>query len=257
VTLPRGLYETLLAEALGARIEQLGAGYLPLLAALPDAHAADRLAMHVAQVVESAASVLPEGHRAQRGVLGLAEAGNDTSREVLRDEQPAPTAQMLAAVRALTSGGEPETLKTSLIPLLDTTLLTNASGEASVGRQIVEEIESTDRVDIVMAFIRRSGIRPPLDALCRFTASGRARLVVGRERLPARNVCPAPRPGAAAAPEGCVQQRIPEVANRGWRLRHHAGRRDRARARPDADVRRPNDLRCRRDRPRGRTCKST
>jgi superfamily II DNA or RNA helicase/HKD family nuclease len=187
VTLPRGLYETLLTEALGARIEQLGAGHLPLLAALPDADAADRLAMHVAQVVERAVSVLPEGQRAQRGVLlarelighlvdalGLAEAGNDTSRDALRDEQPVPTAQMLVAVRTLTPGGEPETLKPPLIPLLDTTLLTNAPGEPSVGRQIVEEIESADRVDIVMAFIRRSGIRPLLDALGRFTASGRA-----------------------------------------------------------------------------------
>ena len=187
MTLPRGLYETLLTEALGARIEQLGARHLPLLAALPDADAADRLAMHVAQVVERAVSVLPEGQRSQRGVLlareliahlvdalGLAEAGNDASREALRDEQPAPSAQMLAAVRALTPGGEPETLKPPLIPLLDTTLLTNAPGEPSVGRQIVEEIESADRVDIVMAFIRRSGIRPLLDALGRFTASGRA-----------------------------------------------------------------------------------
>jgi hypothetical protein len=33
--------------------------------------------------------------------------------------------------------------------------------------QLVEEIESADRVDIVMAFIRRSGIRPLLDALRR------------------------------------------------------------------------------------------
>jgi hypothetical protein len=46
-----------------------------------------------------------------------------------------------------------------LIPLLDTTLLTNAPGEPRVGSQVLAEIASADRIDIVMAFIRRSGIR--------------------------------------------------------------------------------------------------
>jgi len=48
--------------------------------------------------------------------------------------------------------------KATLIPLLDTTLLTNAPGEPRVGSQVLEEIPSADRIDIVMAFIRQSGI---------------------------------------------------------------------------------------------------
>ena len=47
-----------------------------------------------------------------------------------------------------------------LIPLLDTTLLTNAPGEPRVGAQILTEMESADRIDVVMAFIRRSGLAP-------------------------------------------------------------------------------------------------
>ena len=186
MTLPRGLYETLLTEALDARLARLDAGHLPALGALPDADAADRIAQHVAQVLERAVSALPEGERARRGALlarelverlvdalGLDGIGSEPARDALRQERPTEPARLLTAVRARTPGGEAETLAPPLIPLLDTTLLTNAPGEPSVGRQIVEEIASADRVDIVMAFIRRSGIRPLLDTLGRFTGSGR------------------------------------------------------------------------------------
>ena len=186
MTLPRGLYETLLTEALDTRLARLDDQHSPALTALPDADAADRLSMHVAQLLERAVSLLPEGERARRGTqlardlverlieaLQIADIGQATARETLREERPiAEPARLLTAVRRLRIDGQPEALEPPLIPLLDTTLLTNAPGEPSVGRQIVEEIESADRVDIVMAFIRRSGIRPLLDALGRFTGSG-------------------------------------------------------------------------------------
>ena len=52
-----------------------------------------------------------------------------------------------------------------MIPLLDTTLLTNAPGEPRVGSQVLTEIESADAIDLVMAFIRTSGLLPIADAL--------------------------------------------------------------------------------------------
>ena len=60
-----------------------------------------------------------------------------------------------------------------LIPLLDTTLLTNAPGEPRVGNQLLTELHSADRIDLVMAFIRRSGIAPLLDTLRNHCQSGR------------------------------------------------------------------------------------
>jgi len=182
MTLPRGLYETLLTEALQQKLDRSDADSLPSLEPLRDADAADRLALHVARIVEHAVSVLPEGERTQHG-LALARALierlvsfpdlDDAARHALASQCPTEPARLLTAVRALRPDGEPESLNPPLIPLLDTTLLTNAPGEPGVGRQLVEEIESADRVDIVMAFIRRSGIRPLLDALHRFTDSGR------------------------------------------------------------------------------------
>ncbi|MEI2637415.1 MAG: DEAD/DEAH box helicase family protein, partial [Microthrixaceae bacterium] len=57
--------------------------------------------------------------------------------------------------------------------LLDTTLLTNAPGEPGLWAQLRSEIASADRIDLVMAFIRRSGISPLYDALKRHCGSGR------------------------------------------------------------------------------------
>ena len=65
-------------------------------------------------------------------------------------------------------------LDAPLIPLLDTTLLTNAPGEPTLWSQLRSEIESADSIDVVMAFIRRSGIAPLLDPLRRHCDDGRS-----------------------------------------------------------------------------------
>jgi HKD family nuclease len=70
--------------------------------------------------------------------------------------------------------GRPESIAEPLIPLLDTTLLTNAPGEPRVGHQVLTEIHSADRIDVVMAFIRRSGIAPLMPALRAHCTAGRA-----------------------------------------------------------------------------------
>ena len=66
-----------------------------------------------------------------------------------------------------------EAIAEPLIPLLDTTVLTNAPGEPRVGSQVLAEIGSADRIDLVMAFIRRSGIAPMVAALRTHCDAGR------------------------------------------------------------------------------------
>ena len=72
---------------------------------------------------------------------------------------------MLAAILRRKPDGSPEALETPLTPLLDTTLLTNSRGEPSVGHELRAEIHSSDSIDVVMAFVRWSGIRPMFDVL--------------------------------------------------------------------------------------------
>src|SRR5581483_11476905 len=89
------------------------------------------------------------------------------------DEAPTESSEVLRAVLGLRPDGSLDELTEPLIPLLDTTLLTNAPGEPRVGSQLVTEIHSADRIDVVMAFIRMSGIAPMLDALRAYCGTGR------------------------------------------------------------------------------------
>src|SRR5208282_1018947 len=91
----------------------------------------------------------------------------------LANERPTTLGQVLHSVVGHLLDGRPEIIAEPLIPLLDTTLLTNAPGEPRVGHQLLTEIYSTDRIDVVMAFIRRSGIAALLPALRAHCAAGR------------------------------------------------------------------------------------
>jgi HKD family nuclease len=89
-----------------------------------------------------------------------------------RTTLPIEPAAVLQAVRRRNPDGTPAQMGVPLIPLLDTTLLTNAPGEPTLWSQLRSEIESADGIDVVMAFIRRSGIGPLIDSLQRHCEAG-------------------------------------------------------------------------------------
>ncbi len=172
-----GLYETILTELLEQRIERGEVEGLPDREDLRNAEAADRLALHLASVVERAIEGMPEK---QRAILGaklarrlLEVAITESRTPALQCESPIEPPRILRAVRSSLPDGTPAPIEVPLIPLLDTALLTNSPGEPRVGHQLLAEIASADRIDIVMAFVRRSGIRPFLDRLRRHVEHGR------------------------------------------------------------------------------------
>ena len=174
----RGLYEALITEALAEQLGEVDEELVPSRDPLRAVEAPDRIALHLARIIE----------RVIRGIDAKKRVGIGTglARHLIRhiDEivkgpsnaasSPVLPAEVLRAVRALLPDGTPETIHGPLIPLLDTTLLTNAPGEPRVGNQISSEIASADRIEVVMAFIRRSGIAPLTDALKRHCAGGRS-----------------------------------------------------------------------------------
>lgn len=86
---------------------------------------------------------------------------------------PVGPATVLHAILGRRPDGNPDAVAEPLIPLLDTTLLTNAPGEPKLWNQLRSEIESADCIDVVLAFVRRSGIAPLLDALRHHCDRGR------------------------------------------------------------------------------------
>lgn len=170
-----GLYERILTTLLeGEFSTALGE---PHTEELRNAEAADRIAWHLARIVERAIEALPADDRAEQGakLAGklISQIADESSARELRGEQVAEPPRILRAIRGRRPDGSPEIIGAPLIPLLDTTLLTNSPGEPRVGHQIQTEIASADRIDVVMAFIRRSGMLPLTDALRRHVEAGK------------------------------------------------------------------------------------
>src|SRR5271156_900000 len=175
--LDRGLYEVLITEALETQLSRLGARPQAIRGDLRAAEAADRIGLHLARVVGQAIAAIDERERTAVGI-DLARRLLDMIREMpdasgLADERPVEAGELLRSILGRLPDGRTETIAAPLIPLLDTTLLTNAPGEPRVGHQVSAEIHSADRVDVVMAFIRRSGISPLLEGLRGHCTAGR------------------------------------------------------------------------------------
>jgi superfamily II DNA or RNA helicase len=172
-----GLYEWLITVGLAANLTSRQ-GLPPELRPLRNAEAADRLALHIASIVEQAIESLPEKERAAAGVRiarHLVERASAAAKlPTLLEQSPTESAEILQSIPRRAPDGGAIAIEPPLIPLLDTTLLTNSPGEPRVGQQLISEIESADRVDLVMAFIRRSGILPLREKLRRFIESGRS-----------------------------------------------------------------------------------
>ncbi len=169
-----GLYEVLVTDGLRAQLVGLDASRRPERD-LRAAEAADRIALYIAGQLERALADVSDGDRVGTG-LRVARALLLRLGELLEVDSvdlPDATGRVLDAVLRTLPDGRPEPLPSPVIPLLDTTLLTHAPGEPTLWRQLRSEIESADRIDVLMAFIRRSGLMPLADSLRRHRAAGR------------------------------------------------------------------------------------
>ena len=167
-----GLYESLITEALNRELGSLDSDNLSVhKRKLHPAEASDRLALHLGKVVISALSSVNDKDRVEVGVQLVRDLikriDGAISKAGVSEDQILQSREVLASILPLNPDGSILDVSEPLTPLLDTTLLTNARGEPRVGSQILTEIESADQIDVVMAFIRISGIRPFLKNLRR------------------------------------------------------------------------------------------
>jgi superfamily II DNA or RNA helicase/HKD family nuclease len=173
----RGLYEIIITEAIASQLGTLGDDLHAIRSPVRPAEAPDRLALHLGRIVQRAIAGVDDADRVAVGVAlarKLIEQIDQTiSRAQTHPDAPIEPGTVLRAVLGRTPDGRIEQIPEPLIPLLDTTLLTNAPGEPRVGNQLLTELHSADRIDLVMAFIRRSGIVPLLDTLRSHCQSGR------------------------------------------------------------------------------------
>ena len=169
-----GIYEALVTEALRSRLVSLEGSFRPARR-LQQAEAADRIALHLSRQIEQSLSAVAEDVRVQVGIE-VAQALMARLAEfvdVETSDTPTKPGEVLHAILEQRPDGTPRPVAEPLIPLLDTTLLTNAPGEPGLLNQLDAEIDSADAIDIVMAFIRRSGLNPLFGSLRRHCERGR------------------------------------------------------------------------------------
>ena len=169
-----GIYEVIVTESLRTQLESLERlSHKSRL--LHRAEAADRIALHLGRQIQQSLEAIGDSDRVQVGIevardliARLAElVDSDTS------ATPVNPGEVLHAILERRPDGTPQPIAEPLIPLLDTTLLTNAPGEPVLLNQLDAEIDSADAIDVVMAFIRRSGINPLLAPLRRHCEHGK------------------------------------------------------------------------------------
>lgn len=176
-SLSRGLYELLVTQLIDEQLRTAQAQGTPDLDDLRTAEVADRIALHIAKVVQTAIESASDEKRGEVGVelarRLIEQIAALVGEKQLTGFQLTNPAKVLRAIRRKLPDGVLEFIPRPLIPLLDTTLLTNAPGEPRVGHQINAEIASADRIDIVMAFIRLTGINPLKESLTRHVQDGK------------------------------------------------------------------------------------
>lgn len=166
-----GLYEQLITESMERALAAVAPELIRRVDLRP-AEAGDRLALHLSRLLARVIDASEEKTRVSDGILLVRKLLDAMESQLTVGEGVVSAKPVLQALMERDPAGLPKSVEGPLIPLLDTTLLTNARGEPRVGHQIASEIDSARRIDVVMAFIRRSGIRPFLDRLRRHIESG-------------------------------------------------------------------------------------
>jgi superfamily II DNA or RNA helicase len=172
----RGVYETLITQAIEREIKSLA----PNLIATTEPLALNEASTRIAQAIEFATirtiESLPEQDRSSAGIAiaasvhdVLAKYSDTPAIQNLLIPQPA---SMLKAIQERLAGYHSSVMLSPLIPLNRSELLVNAQGELRVSQALQSEISSVDSIDLIIAFVRTSGIRPFLPALRDAVARG-------------------------------------------------------------------------------------
>ena len=124
-SLPRGLYEELITEALEAQLQQVGARLHTRRRPLHEAEAADRISLHLSRVVKHALACLKDADRVSEGIalarkiMDLVEDAVPEADTGARAQRPVSSGDLLDALLALRPDGNPERLPAPLTPLLE------------------------------------------------------------------------------------------------------------------------------------------
>ncbi|MDY0003929.1 MAG: phospholipase D-like domain-containing protein, partial [Polyangia bacterium] len=160
-----GLYDAVIDAALRRRIDALA----PELRAdedhLDKADTPDRLSRLFAEILRAVLEATSDPAQRAHLIAGLRRIILDANQDLLEEgrlEFPVtdtPLARLLE-VRARRDGlGDSAATRRPATPLADSALLTNAPGEPALAQELQAELASAQRADLLIAFVKWSGIR--------------------------------------------------------------------------------------------------
>jgi len=178
-----GLYEDLITQGLRVELEKISSEYVVGESSIDPAEIPSRLSRHLARILLRSLESLDDERRKKIGpefVREIIKRANsftveneDESTEFLSGD---PT--LLSEVSIKLPDGSARQFRRPLTSLIDTTFLTNANGEPRLQHELESEIDSAASIDILMAFVRWTGVRPLFQQFKEHIArGGRIRLI--------------------------------------------------------------------------------
>ncbi|MBO6574429.1 MAG: DUF3427 domain-containing protein [Rhodothermales bacterium] len=174
--LPYGLYERVVTNRLRTELERATENAAAQLSKLDADEAHILLAQYIGDAVQAALRALPRTKRLENQVH-LANRILETVHGVIPaavDSEDHVQHEILQAV--LQPNQEPPPRPG--IPLSQSELLVNARDEYRIGHELIQEIESADRIDLICSFVKWGGVRLMRDALSKHLKRGRAMRVL-------------------------------------------------------------------------------
>lgn len=152
--LPDGLYESLVTASLASAVEDLGsAAQVGSVDALHEPHV---LARHVYDATKRLLASTQDSEQRRRIVNDLLVQLEDAAPDPLAQ----PTRRLLRVARQPTFGAAPPMGPTRPnTPLTEAALLTNTRDEPNLGAELRAEIDTSDEVDLLCAFVKWHGLR--------------------------------------------------------------------------------------------------
>ena len=149
-----GIYESLITQELQARLDERAADLEALIADIDPAEQPHVLSRHVTDALTRALESTKDEGRRLEIVNSLLSTLSQSEPLYLADAR-----QLLALSRPSAPGLENRRLIRPSTPLSEAALLTNAHGEPSLGAELRAELETADRVDLLLAFVKWHGLR--------------------------------------------------------------------------------------------------
>lgn len=171
-----GAYEQIVTERLRHELSGIAAQLIDE-APLREADAADRVGRYIGDQLALALAGVASERRVEVGVevarAVLCVIDEMVPRADLASDAPVSPGRLLRGIGSRQPDGSVVHVSHPTVPLVDSTVLTNAPDEPRIGAQLPTEIASAESIDLVVAFIRHSGIRPFLELFERHCRAGK------------------------------------------------------------------------------------